>query len=162
LQNLHRNRAGYDEALAQVIEHSQPNLIVCAGRMHILSPPFARRFADKVINLHPARPGMFPGMHSIAAAYQTFRRGETRRTGVMARYVAKGVDTGPVIATREVPIHPTDNPNDHAAEHELLVAAIRAVIENPRQGAEGHPLQLQPTTRAGDGETRTGLIMRAS
>lgn len=150
-KDLHFDRAGYDEVLAEVIEQYQPDLIVCAGWMRILSPPFVRRFAGKIINLHPALPGMFPGTRSIEAAYQAFRRGEIQRTGVMVHYVDEGVDTGPVIATREVPIYSTDTLKDleeriHAAEHELLMAAIRAVIEKRSQGESGE----SPATRNPD------------
>ncbi|BCX02136.1 MAG: phosphoribosylglycinamide formyltransferase [Candidatus Roseilinea sp.] len=132
-KDLHLDRAGYDEVLAEVIEQHRPDLIVCAGWMRILSPAFVRRFAGKIINLHPALPGMFPGTRSIEAAFQAFQRGEIRHTGVMVHYVDEGVDTGPVIATRDVPIYPTDTLKDleqrmHEAEHELLVAAIREVI----------------------------------
>lgn len=132
-KDLHLDRAGYDEVLAEVIEQYQPDLIVCAGWMRILSPAFVRRFAGKIINLHPALPGMFPGTRSIEAAFQAFQRGEIRHTGVMVHYVDEGVDTGPVIATRDVPIYPTDTLQDleqrmHEAEHALLVAAIREVI----------------------------------
>jgi formyltetrahydrofolate-dependent phosphoribosylglycinamide formyltransferase len=132
-KDLHLDRAGYDEVLAEVIEQYQPDLIVCAGWMRILSPAFVRRFAGKIINLHPALPGMFPGTHSIEAAYQAFQRGEIEHTGVMVHYVDEGVDTGPVIATRNVPIYPNDTLKDleqrvHEAEHQLLVAAIRGVI----------------------------------
>ncbi len=134
-RDLHFDRAGYDEVLAEVIEQYQPDLIICAGWMRILSPTFVRRFAGKIINLHPALPGAFPGTRSIEAAYRAFQRGEIQRTGVMVHYVDEGVDTGPVIATREVPISPTDTLKDleervHAAERELLVAAIREVIKN--------------------------------
>lgn len=139
-RDLHFDRAGYDEVLAEVIEQYQPDLIICAGWMRILSPTFVRRFAGKIINLHPALPGAFPGTRSIEAAYRAFRRGEIQCTGVMVHYVDEGVDTGPVIATREVPIYPTDTLKDlekriHKAEHELLVAAIREVIEHRSRGA---------------------------
>lgn len=132
-KDLHLDRVGYDEVLAEVIEQYQPDLIVCAGWMRILSPAFVQRFAGKIINLHPALPGMFPGTHSVEAAYHAFRRGEIEHTGVMVHYVDEGVDTGPVIATRDVPIYPTDTLKDleqrvHEAEHQLLVAAIREVI----------------------------------
>ncbi|GIV85293.1 MAG: hypothetical protein KatS3mg052_2300 [Candidatus Roseilinea sp.] len=85
-------------------KHYQPDLIVCAGRMRILSPPFVRRFANKIINLHPALPAMFPGMHSIEAADQAFR---ARRNSA---HRSDGCTTlwrpGRRIAAREVPFAP--------------------------------------------------------
>jgi phosphoribosylglycinamide formyltransferase-1 len=132
-RDLHFDRAGYDEVLADVIESYRPDLIVCAGWMRILGPAFVRRFAGKIINLHPALPGTFPGTRSIAEAFEAFQRGEIQHTGVMVHYVDEGVDTGPVIATCEVPIYPTDSLQDlerrvHETEHKLLVASIWDVI----------------------------------
>lgn len=130
---IHINRAGYDEVLADVIEPYRPDLIVCAGWMRILSPGFVRRFSGKIINLHPALPGMFPGAHGIEDAFNAFQRGEISHTGVMVHYVDEGVDTGPVIAKAEVPIYSTDSLKDlekrvHDAEHTLLVQAIQSLI----------------------------------
>jgi formyltetrahydrofolate-dependent phosphoribosylglycinamide formyltransferase len=132
-RDLHINRAGYDEVLAEVIDQHAPDLIVCAGWMRIFSPGFVRRFAGKIINIHPALPGTFPGAHGIEDAFNAFRRGEIAKAGVMVHFVDEGVDTGPVIAMTEVPIHPGDSLKDlearvHAAEHALLVSAIRQVI----------------------------------
>jgi formyltetrahydrofolate-dependent phosphoribosylglycinamide formyltransferase len=132
-KDLHINRAGYDEVLAEVIDEHGPDLIVCAGWMRIFSPGFVRRFAGKIINIHPALPGTFPGAHGIEDAFNAFRRGEITKTGVMVHFVDECVDTGPVIATVEVPIHAGDSLKDlqarvHAAEHALLISAIRQLI----------------------------------
>jgi formyltetrahydrofolate-dependent phosphoribosylglycinamide formyltransferase len=132
-KDLHINRAGYDEVLAEVVDQHRPDLIVCAGWMRIFSPGFVRRFAGKIINIHPALPGTFPGAHSIEDAFNAFRRGEIAKTGVMVHFVDEGVDTGPVIETTEVPIQPSDSLKDlearvHAAEHALLISAIRQAI----------------------------------
>lgn len=131
--DLHINRAGYDEVLADVVDEHAPDLIVCAGWMRIFSPGFVRRFAGRIINLHPALPGAFPGAHGIEDAFNAFQRGEIAKTGVMVHYVDEGVDTGAVIMATEVPIHTGDSLKDleervHAAEHVLLINAIRQVI----------------------------------
>ncbi len=112
----------------------RPDLIVLAGWMHVLSPAFLDRFPMKVLNLHPALPGQFPGTHAIERAYEAFQRGEIDRTGVMVHWVVPEVDAGPVVASAEVPIYPTDTLDDleariHAIEHQLLVEAIRSVDE---------------------------------
>ncbi len=130
---LHINRAGYDALLGDLIAAFHPDLIVCAGWMRILSPEFVQRFAGKLINLHPALPGMFAGTHGIEDGYEAFQRGEITHTGAMVHFVDEGVDTGPAILTVEVPIQPHDTLDAltarmHEAEHQLIVDAIAKVI----------------------------------
>ena len=111
-----------------------PDLIVLAGWMHVLSPAFLDRFPLRVLNLHPALPCQFLGTHAIERAYEAFQRGEIDHTGVMVHWVVPEVDAGPVVASAEVPVYPTDTLDDleariHAMEHRLLVDAIRSVDE---------------------------------
>lgn len=132
-RDLHIDRAGYDDVLADVIDQHDPDLIVCAGWMRVLGSRFVERFRGKVINLHPALPGMFPGAHSIQDAFNAFRAGAITHTGAMVHYVDEGVDTGPVIASIDVPILASDSLKDlearvHAAEHSLIVDAIRLAL----------------------------------
>ena len=130
-----RTRQEYDADLAGQIATCEPALVVLAGWMHVLSPAFLERFAGRVLNLHPALPGQFAGTHAIERALHAFRRGEIIHTGVMVHQVVPEVDAGPVIATVEVPIHGDDTlealeARVHAAEHALLVAAIRQVLDD--------------------------------
>jgi len=105
-------------------------LIVQAGWMHLFTMAFLKHYPGKVLNIHPALPGAFPGMHAIERAYEAFQRGEIHRTGVMIHRVPdEAVDEGPVVACREVPIYPDDTLESleariHAVEHELYVQAI--------------------------------------
>jgi formyltetrahydrofolate-dependent phosphoribosylglycinamide formyltransferase len=128
-----RPRAAYDADLAGLVARYAPDLVVLAGWMHVVTPAFLDRFPGRVLNLHPALPGQFPGTHSIRAAYDAFRRGEIDHTGVMVHYVVPEIDAGPVIVQAEVPIHADDTVDDleaciHATEHRLLVQAIGLVI----------------------------------
>ncbi|HEY63944.1 MAG TPA: phosphoribosylglycinamide formyltransferase [Caldilineae bacterium] len=132
-----RSREEYDADLAERVAAYEPDLIVLAGWMHVLSPAFLDRFPNRVINLHPALPGQFPGTHAIQRAYEAFLRGEIDHTGVMMHYVVPEVDAGPVIISEEVPIYPSDTLDDleariHEVEHRLIVEAIRRCI---RRGA---------------------------
>lgn len=132
---LHASRAGYDALLAELVAAFHPDLIVCAGWMRILSPAFLNCFPRKVINLHPALPGMFAGTHGIEDGYAAFQRGEIAHTGAMVHFVDEGVDTGPAILTVDVPIHPNDTLADlearmHEAEHRLIVDAIAKVLSD--------------------------------
>ena len=60
-----KTRDDYDAALAEAVLHQQPDLVVLAGWMHILSTVFLQRLRGRVINLHPALPGMFDGANAI-------------------------------------------------------------------------------------------------
>ncbi len=128
-----RTRAEYDADVAAAVQSFQPDLVVLAGWMHILSPAFLNRFPRKVINLHPALPGQFAGTRAIERAFAAYRRGEIAHSGCMVHFVVPAVDAGPVIATAAVPILPADTPETfearmHAAEHRLIVDAIRRVL----------------------------------
>ena len=127
-------RPVYDARLADVVAAMTPDLIVLAGWMRLLSMPFLGRFPQRVINLHPALPGQFPGTHAIERALDAAQRGEIDHTGVMVHFVPdEGVDDGPAIATATVPIEPGDtidslSERTHAVERALLVRAIGETI----------------------------------
>jgi phosphoribosylglycinamide formyltransferase-1 len=128
-------RREYDTRLADVVQQMDPDLVVLAGFMRLLSMHFLSHFPMRVINLHPALPGEFPGINAIERAFS--ERDELGRThsGVMVHFVPdEGVDDGPVIETREVPIYPTDTLETftermHQTEHALIVSAVRQVAE---------------------------------
>lgn len=124
-------RADYDARLADIVAGFAPDLVVLAGWMRILTTDFLGWFPDRVVNLHPARPGELPGMHAIERAWQEALAGQRTGTGVMVHLVPDdGVDDGPVLASEDVPIRPDDTFEQlaeriHAVEHRLLVATIR-------------------------------------
>jgi formyltetrahydrofolate-dependent phosphoribosylglycinamide formyltransferase len=125
-----RSRAEYDEDLAQRLREYHPELIVLAGWMHIFSPAFLRHFPGQIVNLHPALPGTFPGLHAIERAYEARQRGEIAHSGCMIHYVIPEVDAGEVVAQTVVPFAPDDTLESyeariHAAEHALIVDALQ-------------------------------------
>jgi formyltetrahydrofolate-dependent phosphoribosylglycinamide formyltransferase len=130
-----RTRQEYDADLAQIVAASAPDYVVLAGWMHILSDAFLRHFPYRVVNLHPALPGKFPGAHAIEEAFAAFQRGEIKHTGVMVHLVPdEQVDRGPVILTAEAPIYPTDTLETlenrmHQTEHRVLVQALGRLIQ---------------------------------
>ena len=123
-------RADYDTRLAAVVGAREPDIVVLAGWMRILTMSFLGRFPDRVVNLHPALPGELPGTHAIERAWHEALAGERTRTGVMVHVVPdEGVDCGPVLATATVPIQPDDTLESlaarvHATEHRLLVSTL--------------------------------------
>jgi phosphoribosylglycinamide formyltransferase-1 len=128
-----QDRRAYDAELAQWVASYQPDYVVLAGWMRILSSAFLDGFPDRVINLHPALPDAFPGTHAIERAFHAYQRGEIQHTGVMVHLVPdEGVDNGPVLAQEIVPIFPDDTIETleakiHQVEHRLLVHTLKGL-----------------------------------
>ncbi|HAE60053.1 MAG TPA: phosphoribosylglycinamide formyltransferase [Anaerolineae bacterium] len=128
------SRRDYDTRLAALVASYEPDYVILAGWMRLLTSNFLSVFQNRVINLHPALPGTFPGTHAIERAYEAFRRGEIDHTGIMVHLVPdEGVDDGPVLATEIVPILPDDTLESletriHQAEHRLLVETLKQMI----------------------------------
>jgi phosphoribosylglycinamide formyltransferase-1 len=135
------DRYQYDRALARQVLSFQPDWVLLAGWMRILSMEFLNHFPGRVINIHPALPGCFAGTHAIERAWDAYRRGEIDRTGVMIHLVPdEGVDCGPVLDFREIPIHPEDTLESleqriHTVEHCLVVETLQKLFrEDLAQG----------------------------
>jgi phosphoribosylglycinamide formyltransferase-1 len=128
------DRREYDSRLAGLVAACNPDYVILAGWMRLLTSAFLDQFPNRVINLHPALPGMFPGMHAIQRAYAAWQRGEIDRTGVMVHLVPdEGIDDGPVLATQEVFFEEGEPLEDfeervHAVEHTLLVQTLINII----------------------------------
>ena len=128
-------RQEYDQRLADYVTTKQPDYIILAGWMRILSSAFLSSFPNKVINLHPALPETFPGTHAIERAFEAYQRGEIDHTGVMVHLVPdEGVDNGPVLATEIVSINKEDTLETlearvHQTEHVLLVNTLKKILE---------------------------------
>jgi len=124
----HLDREARDAAMADWIEGLDADLVVLAGYMQLLCAPFVARFRNRIVNIHPALLPSFPGLDAIGQALEA----GAEVTGVTVHFVDEGVDTGPVIAQREIPI-PADcdrarlEASVHAVEHELYPEAIRMI-----------------------------------
>lgn len=124
-----RSRAEYDADLAAQLAPYSPDLIVLAGWMHIFTAAFLDHFPGRVINLHPALPGVLAGKDSLRGTFEAAQRGEPMPTGCMVHVVVPEVDAGAVIDTEPVPVLPGDTLDTfaarmHAAEHALIVRAV--------------------------------------
>lgn len=108
------------------IKESNPDLVVLAGFMRIISKRFLKAFDFKVINLHPSLLPSFPGLNSIEKAFNK----KVKITGCTVHWVNEEVDGGEIIAQAPVRIMDGDNlelvkQKIHAAEHMLLPWVIR-------------------------------------
>jgi phosphoribosylglycinamide formyltransferase-1 len=123
-------RSDYDARLADLVAGFAPDYVVLAGWMRILTMSFLGWFPERVVNLHPALPGELPGTGAIERAWEEGRSGQRDHSGVMVHLVPdEGVDDGPVLGTRTVPLHPGESLDEfagrvHTAEHELLVEVL--------------------------------------
>ena len=124
------DREARDLAMAEWLDGRDVQLVVLAGYMQLLSAAFVRRFANRIINVHPALLPAFPGIGSIEKALEH----GVRITGVTIHYVDEGVDSGPILLQRPVPVPPDRDLGAleeaiHATEHALLPQAIRMIAE---------------------------------
>lgn len=128
-----RDRGEYDAELAYTVATFGPDLVVLAGWNRLLTSAFVSHHIT--INLHPARPGAFPGLGAIEKAYDAWRAGRIDHGGVMVHYVPdEGVDDGPVIAWEPVPFESGDTLESfearvHHVEHRLLVESIATALD---------------------------------
>ncbi len=130
----HPDRAAWDRALAAAITGFEPDLVVSAGFMKIVGPAVLGAFEGRLINTHPALLPAFPGAHAVRDALAA---GATV-TGSTVHVVDAGMDTGPVLAQREVPVLPDDDePRLHerikAVERELLVETVARLVATERE-----------------------------
>ena len=124
------DRGARDEAMGDWIESLSPDLVILAGYMQLLSAPFVQRFRNRVVNIHPALLPAFPGLDAIGQALEA----GARETGVSVHFVDEGIDTGPTIVQRRVPV-PVGRERQvleaaiHSVEHQLYPEAIRMIAE---------------------------------
>lgn len=116
-----------DGAMADWLAERGVDLVVCAGYMHLLTPPFLERFP--CLNVHPSLLPAFPGAHAVEDALSA----GVAETGVTVHLLDEGVDTGPVIAQEAVPVLPGDTRESlhrrlQDVEHRLLPGVVRRYL----------------------------------
>jgi phosphoribosylglycinamide formyltransferase 1 len=135
------NRAERDRAIGEWLAERDVDLVVLAGYMELLSGEFVRRFPNRIVNVHPALLPAFPGLDAVGQALEH----GAKVTGVTVHFVDEGVDSGPIVLQRAIPVPYTRDRSEledriHRVEHELLPQAIRLIAngavridaENPR------------------------------
>lgn len=130
-----RSSFNFDSLLLDAILDDQPDLVICAGWMVILSDQLLSGLAEHqvpIINLHPALWGEFPGADGIGEAFRAFQQGRIDRTGVMVHYVIPEMDSGELILQREIPIYFQDSLDSLSSrikyfEKFVLVEAVLAL-----------------------------------
>ena len=122
----HPDRTIFDAALATAIDRYQPDLIVLAGFMRILTPQFVARYAGRIINIHPSLLPAYGGLDTHARAL----RDGVKIHGCTVHFVTDDLDHGPIIIQAAVPVLMRDTEETLAArvlqqEHRIYAQAIR-------------------------------------
>jgi len=119
------SREAFDAALVEALTAKQVELVVLAGFMRVLTPRFLEAFPGRIVNIHPALLPAFPGTDAVRQALDY----GVKITGCSVHFVDAGVDTGPVILQRAVPVLDADDEISlaeriHREEHSLLVEVL--------------------------------------
>jgi formyltetrahydrofolate-dependent phosphoribosylglycinamide formyltransferase len=141
-------RAAHEAAVAEALERAGADLVCLAGYMRVLSPYLVRRYAGRMLNIHPSLLPAFPGLHTHARALAA----GVKLHGCTVHLVTEALDDGPILAQAAVPVLPGDTADALAArvlvqEHRLypLALALLAGGEARPAGAEAalcNPLPL--------------------
>jgi len=120
----------FEQALIAAIDALDPDLVVLAGFMRILSATFVARYAGRLINIHPSLLPAYPGL----ATHKRALADGVKIHGCTVHFVTAAVDHGPIIAQGAVPVLQGDTEASLAArvletEHRILVAAVRWFCE---------------------------------
>lgn len=119
-------RETWGARLADRVAECDADLVILSGFMRLVPPVFVRRFAPALINTHPSFLPEFPGAHAVRDAFEA----GADETGASVIVVDDGVDTGPILAQRRVPVLDGDTENSlhdriKIVERELLAEVVR-------------------------------------
>jgi phosphoribosylglycinamide formyltransferase-1 len=132
------SRADFDAALMEKIDSYQPDLLVLAGYMRILSDEFVRHYLGKMINIHPSLLPKYPGLHTHRKAIEA---GDEEH-GTSVHFVTEELDGGPVILQAKVPVFTDDTPEQlqervQTQEHKIYPLTIQWFLQDRLKMADG-------------------------
>jgi phosphoribosylglycinamide formyltransferase-1 len=145
------DRPGFDAALAREIDAHQPDLVVLAGFMRVLTGTFVDRYRGRMLNIHPSLLPAFPGLDTHRRALAA----GVRIHGCTVHFVTAAVDHGPIVIQAAVPVLPHDTEAGLAArvlreEHRIYPQAVRWFCEG-RLTLEADDTVRLDTARSADG-----------
>jgi phosphoribosylglycinamide formyltransferase-1 len=131
-------RAAYDATLAAAVKECSPSLVVLAGFMRILSPPFVAEFAGRMLNIHPSLLPKYPGLHTHRRALQA----HDPEHGATVHFVTETLDGGPPVIQARVAVTATDDEQSLAVrvqtvEHRIYPLAVRWFCQGRLRYGEG-------------------------
>ncbi|MGV7962101.1 phosphoribosylglycinamide formyltransferase [Photorhabdus tasmaniensis] len=124
------DRQTYDQSLKHAIDQYQPDLVVLAGYMRILTPDFVQHYFGRLLNIHPSLLPKYPGLHTHRKAMEN---GDTEH-GTSVHFVTEELDGGPVILQAKVPIFANDQESEvikrvQTQEHDIYPLVINWFVE---------------------------------
>jgi len=127
------SREAFEVELARHIDAAEPDLICLAGFMRILTPGFIRRYAGRMLNIHPSLLPKYPGLHTHARALAA----GDHEAGCTVHEVTADLDAGPILGQARVPVQPDETEETLAArvlamEHQLYPAVLRRFATGDR------------------------------
>jgi len=146
-----KERSDFDAALRTEIDRHAPDLVVLAGFMRILTPPFVAHYAGRLLNIHPSLLPSFPG---LATHRQALHMG-VKVHGATVHFVTAELDHGPIVAQAAVPVLEDDSEDSLAArvlvqEHLIYPRAVRWFIEDRLRIEQGR-VRVIETAPAAEG-----------
>jgi phosphoribosylglycinamide formyltransferase-1 len=137
--SAHASRESFDALLADAIDRHQPDLVVLAGYMRILSPAFIARYEGRLMNIHPSLLPMFPGLKTHERALAE----GVKIHGCTVHFVTAQLDHGPIVIQAAVPVRADDTVETLAArvlaqEHRIYPRAIRWFAQGRLLNSHGH------------------------
>lgn len=141
---IYATREAFDDALAQAIDAWQPDLVLLAGFMRVLTAGFVGRYAGRLMNIHPSLLPSFAGLDTHQRALDT----GVKIHGSTVHFVTPDLDDGPIIIQAAVPVLAQDNASTLATrvlqqEHRIYPLAVRWFVEGQLQVEQGRVRQLQ-------------------
>ena len=144
-------REAFDAALIQAIDAHQPDLVVLAGFMRILTPGFVQHYSGRLLNIHPSLLPKHKGLHTHQRAIEA---GDSEH-GCSVHFVTEELDGGPLVVQAVLPVMADDTAESlarrvHQQEHQIYPLAVRWFAEGRlRLGAQGAMLDGQPLPASG-------------
>jgi phosphoribosylglycinamide formyltransferase-1 len=125
------SRETFDAELARVIDGFQPDVVVLAGFMRILTEGFVRHYEGRLLNIHPSLLPAFPGLHTHQRAIEA----GCKLAGATVHFVTAELDHGPIVIQAAVPVLPGDDGPTLAArvlvqEHQIYPRAVYWAISD--------------------------------
>lgn len=125
------SREAFDQALQAQIDSYAPDLVVLAGFMRILTPPFVEHYAGRMLNIHPSLLPSFPGL----STHQQALMAGVKVHGATVHFVTADLDHGPIVAQAAVPVRSNDTEQTLservlAEEHVIYPRAVRWFVED--------------------------------